>query len=701
VLFQNREFLTLKELIAFVSLFIVFLIAAFPENILPQILKNDYSETSLKYLERLIEVYKNNNLVYLLIDKYVYIGEYTKASKLLANQKKTYKRYFYEYVIVKNLFFQKKFSLKDVKYKLQQLYKYADDNKKKEFIYKEAISFSFYDLAFLSIKDLDKLKEYIELAIYLKKYNLAIKKLLSELNKKFDEYYFNKLIEIALYTKKTKIASYAALEYYSFVRSKKGYENLLRVGIVSKNSFLVKYSIDKTDNEELKLQGYLVIKDYQHALKIAKKMKNYNLIAQIYLLQRDYQNALRYFIKDGFEKNIKVITSLAYLLKKYSLLEKILLSKIEKGDYSKLSDLTYIYQSSVQYEKGIKVYKRLYKKTKNDLFLKELFKLYYDIGDDESIKELVKKFKKLPLNIALYASDLYISERNYKLAYKIMKKAVSNKYEYYERLWFLANKLGYKNEELKILYKMQKIKVTAKNTLALYLLYLEKDKVLAFNYLKDKYTYSETLFYELLKTAYELKKYKYIINLKPSMKPSFYYSFLIKSYLALKKYHKVKKIYQEAIKKYPEFENDYYWFLISTKDKSIKKYLSKIKDKKILLGAYIVLGNKFNALKIIKELAQKENNIDLWLDYYYLSDDEKVRFLVFKKIDLLISHNKNLLFNEKVLEFYFYNSLFYKSAPSIEKLLFFIKKHNLNYKKYLLMYLEHFREIERLKGIIQ
>jgi len=701
VLPRSKNFLNFKELVFFVVVFTIFMFAVFPKHILPKLLKDDYSETSIKYLENLLNYYHTSNIAFLLIDKYLRLGEYDKAKKLLSKQKKGYKRYLYEYLLVKNLYFQKRSKLINVEAKLFKLFRYADDNKKREFIYKESRAFNFNKLAFWVLKYLDKPEEYINLALYFKKYNLAIDKLIQELNKKFNEKYFNKLIDIALYRKKTDIANKISMKYYSLIRTKKGYQNLLLVGLLAKNNFLIKKSIDKVDNLKLKLQGYLALKDYNNALKIAKSMNNYHLIAQIYLWNNDYQNALNFFLKDGFEKNIKVITSLAYILKKYSLLEKILLSKIKKGDYSKVKDLTYAYQSGAEYEKGIKVYKKLYKKTENDIFLKELFKLYYDLGDDENIKNLVWKFKKLPLNIALYASELYMSQRDYKSAYKIMKKVKSDKYEYYEKVWFLANKLGYEKEELKALRKMQSIKITPQNVLALYILYLKKDKYSAFEYLKNNYAYSETLFYELLKLAYELKKYRFIINLKPQYKSDFYYVFLIKAYTALKKYKKVKEIYKEAIKKYPQLQNDYFWFLISQKDKSIRKYLHKIKDKNILLAAYLVLSDKYRALKILKEILKEDDNIKRWIEYYYLSNDQKARFLIYKKIDALIANNKTLLFNSGVLDFYFYNALYYKNAPFIRKLLCFIKKHRLNYDKYYIMYAEHFQEFERLKGIIK
>jgi hypothetical protein len=69
---HNRDFLRFREIIGFVMLFAIFLVIAFPKNILPQLLQHDNSETSVKYLENLMLYYpKSEEIVELLIEKYI------------------------------------------------------------------------------------------------------------------------------------------------------------------------------------------------------------------------------------------------------------------------------------------------------------------------------------------------------------------------------------------------------------------------------------------------------------------------------------------------------------------------------------------------------------------------------------------------------------------------------------------------------
>ena len=700
----HKKFLNFWELIFFIVIFSFFLFLAFPDRTLPKFLKNNNSKTAIKYLENLILFYPNNNkLYYLLVKKYIQLGAYKKAESLLLNKKPSWMKYYYEYLIAKRLYFEKKLKKNYVKSKLYILLNFAKNIKQKKFIYKEARSFGFIYIEFTVLKYLNKPKEYVNLLVYLKKYNLALKILKKSLNKHFDEDLFNKLIDIALYKKNLKLAEYYSLKYFYLIKTYKGYESLLRVGILTKNKTLIKYSINKVHNLNLKLEGFLVLKEYNNALKILAEEKNYYLMAQIFFQKKDYKNSLKYFLKDGFKKNIKIITYLAYLLHDYNLLEKILINKIKKGDFNKVNDLVYVFLKSGEIKKGEKVFKNFYKKMKKDIFLKALFQMYYAKKDIKNIKKIVWKFKKLPLNIALYVSDLYISQHNFKKAFEVMLKAYPKTYKYYERLLFIVYHLKNSNDNLKvnILSKILKINKKPEYVMDLFLIYLKQNKLKAFNYLKHNYVPNKELMYQLLKTAYELKKYNFIIHFKPFRKTDFYYVFLIK---ALKKLNysnlKVKKIYLQAIKRYPSLKKDYFWFLINTKDKEIANYLNEIKDKHILLGAYLLLHKKYEAIRVLSSLLRQDNNLKEWINYYYLSDSEKIRFKIYRKIEFLIKKNKNLLKNRVILDFYFQASLKYKTSWGIKKLLFFIKQNNLNYKKYEMLYLQYIGAYEKLRALI-
>jgi len=696
---HNRDFLLLKELISFIVLFTIFLVIAFPKNLLPKLLQHDNSETSVKYLENLMYYYPSSTeIIDLLMKKYIILGKYDKVKVLLERQKEGYKKYLYAYLLSKKLYFEKRISIENVKEKLAQLFRWID-HQKREFLFHEAMSFGFYDLAFQAVESLNKPKEYIELAIYLKRYDVAIKQLKEELRKAFNPNYFNQLLEIALFQKVSDEVKSIVFKNFHFVKELKGYENLLRMGIHLKSRVLIDYAIDHVNNLKLKLQGYLVLKSYDKAIEIAKSEHNIHLVAQLYLWSERYHKALEYFLQDGLAKNIKIISSLAAMLKEYALLEKILKQKILEGAYEKISDLTFVFRSDARYEDGERFYKALYQKRPKDIFLKELFTLYYDIGDDEAIKEIVWKFKKVPLHIAFYTSGLYMSERDFLKAYAVMKKVESESYDYLNRLYYLANKLGYDQEKLKILQAMQKIKKTPENVLARYLIYAKRDSKEAFEYLKNNYIKSDILLYELLKVAYRLKEYHFITTFHASHQPDFYYVFLIKAYMAMQRYAEVKRVYQEAIVKYPTLKKDYYWFLLSQKDRTIANYLSEIDDPHILLGAYLLLGKKYQAVKVLKALLKEDSDIKMWMNYYYLSQDTKVQFLIYRKIDKMVSANRDILLDPNILDFYFYSALHYKSSLQIKHLLHFIKKHHLNYQKYEVAYLSHIQAYEKIKRI--
>jgi len=254
---HNRDFLRFREIIGFVMLFAIFLVIAFPKNILPQLLQHDNSETSVKYLENLMLYYpKSEEIVELLIEKYIASGRYEQAKRVLVKQKEGYKRYLYDYLLTKKLYFQKRASIEDVKERLVRLAPWMTDYQKQEFLFQEAMSFSLYDIAFQAVQSLNRPKEYIKIAIYLKKYDIAIKRLKEELHKAFDPDYFNQLLEIALFQKVSDEIRDIVFNYFHLVKDKRGYENLLRIGIALKSRVLIEYAIDHVDNLKLKFQGY-------------------------------------------------------------------------------------------------------------------------------------------------------------------------------------------------------------------------------------------------------------------------------------------------------------------------------------------------------------------------------------------------------------------------------------------------------------
>jgi hypothetical protein len=693
----HKYFLDISEFLNFFILFIVLLIVVFPKYSLLNILKNDNSKVTVKYLETLSMIYPNNNeLVVFLVKKYINIGNYDKAWKLVKKIKSKYYRDYYSYLIVKYFFFQKKATIFTVKKYLKKFAYFLSYKDTAKIIYKEALAFNFYDLAFKAAFFVNK-KSYINLAIYLKKYDLAILTLKKELKENYNEEYFIKLLDLALYTKNYKLAYKEAKKYYIFARSEKAYEKVLIAALHSKDKDLVEYSMSSVKNKDLLLQAYLFLRDYKNALKIAKEKKDIHLIAQIYLWSGNYKKAYKYFIKDGFNKNKKIIYSLASILHKNKTLIELAKEKVLKGDYSQIALLTNAYLEKAEFKKAEKFYWKMYRKRRLQIFLNELFKIYYSIGDIKRLKEVAWKFKHLSLDKAMYMSEIYISDRNYKKAYLLLKRVKSKKYGYYQRMYYLASQLGYKKAQKIYLLKMNRIKKIPYAILALYEIYKNEDLKKAYKFLRSNYYPNKFMLYALLESAYKLKKYKFIVQFKTKLKPKFYYTFVINAYKHLRNYKNEKRIYLQAIKRYPDMRKDFYWFLISNNDKDIKYYLHRIKDKKILLSAYMLLGYKRKAIRIVKYLAKKENSVNLWIQYYFLTKNKREKYWIYKKIDKLVFHNKKLLLNKDVLNFYFYPSLKYKPDYEIRRLLSFIKRHHLDYKKYYAIYLDYKQAFDKIK----
>ncbi|ACM92300.1 hypothetical protein NAMH_1427 [Nautilia profundicola AmH] len=683
---------------AFVVIFIIFLLAAFPRNTLYTMIKNDNSETAVKYLQNILKFYPSSKLEYILAEKYINLGEFKKAEQLLKKQKDSYQKFYYEYLIAKRKYFNKKSGISEIKKFLYTLFEYAKKDKQFEYIYKEAKSFNLLDLEFETLKHLHYTDELINVALALKKYKTALRYLESEVNKKFNENYFIKMEEVLLYLKENTLANLYARQFYKKIKTKKGFDTLLRVGLLTKNTKLIRFSVDRSENKELKLQAYINLKRYKDAVKILKNTDNYYLLAEVYLWNKEYDKALEYFIKDGVKKNIKIVIPLAMYLKKESLLLNIFEDKVKRGNLKYIKELTYTYINNAQFERGIKFYKKLYQRTKKDLFLVELFKIYYALGDDEKVLKLADEFRRIPLDVAFYVSNIYISDMNYKKAYEVMKKIKSDTYQYYSRMYYLSDKLNLIQDKIKWLKHMNEIKKEPQTIYELYLSYLNENNIKkAYDVLEKNYMYSNALLFEYLKYTYKNKNYKAILSLNIKNKPEFYYEFLVKVYNDLHKYEKLDKLYQRLIYKYPKFRNDYFWFLLDRKDKRIANYLNQIKDENILLGAYLLLNKKYEAMKLLKKQLKKQNNINLLIQYYYLTNDEKIKFMLFRRIDKLITRNKKILKNQTYRDFYFYNLLHYGSYYKIKKILNYLKSHNLNYKKYYALYLDYMRAYEKLR----
>jgi len=715
-------------------LFIILFVSFYPRNILKDIVLKSNSEASIGYLQNLVGDYKNDKTFKLiLLNKYIEVGFYDKALRFLKKINSPYLRLYYKYLIYKRLYFASKYK-KKLKKKLHtlllELYyisyyfvlhpptredrkfyeKEIEPRKWFKFIFKEAIEFGFFDIAKKNLKYVDDLKLKIEFSLEFKEYKKSFEYMVIYLSNHFNEKYLVELISLAYYFQNQpipedekkyyfKMAYVFAKKYYKKIKTKRGYEAILSIGLKFKDKELVKYALPKVNNINLLIQAYSFLKDYLKAAEYAMKKGDCLMAGYMFNNGGYLEKALKCFLKAGInEKTESIILYLAYRLRKYDLALRIMKEKILRGDYKKLSVLTYAFLNSLKFEEAERFYWKMYRKTHNDIFLHQLFVIYYNLGEIDKLKKLAFVFKSLDLNEAVYFSDIFISDRSYKKALLIMKKSKTKNLFYYERMYFLAAQLNDKKLEEFYLKKILAFKKDAIYIGELFKLYKADNPKKAFEFLKKNYIPSEYLLYLLFDVAFELGEYNFIVSFNPRLKklPEFYYTYLIKTYTALGRIDKIKEIYEKIFFEYPSLRDDFFWFLISHKDKDIRKYLKFIKNPQILYQAYLLLGDKKRALGILKKLA-KSGDIELLINYFYSTDSKKEKYWAYRLIDEKIQQNPKLLFNKDILDFYFWASLMYKSSYEIRKLLKFIKEHKLGYKHYLCIYYDYFNMFDAMK----
>ncbi|NPA66262.1 MAG: hypothetical protein GXO11_05190 [Epsilonproteobacteria bacterium] len=235
----------------------------------------------------------------------------------------------------------------------------------------------------------------------------------------------------------------------------------------------------------IKIIAYLYNKEFEKsnalALKLVRSTKDtqdYLLVAQTYIKLKNYKMALKY-LEGAYNKNYdpKILDQISIIMYVNLQRPKDAIAQLETharmfGCNSIICKRLIAFYSDQNDVDGIlSVYKRMYKKEKNEEILRKIIQLYMYKKDYLSLEEFLKK-NKVENEILL---ELYITTKQYQkasdMAYKLYEKT--------KKIDYLAQASIYEYEGLKDKSKdkLQKIvknlqKVVKENPKPLYLNYL-------------------------------------------------------------------------------------------------------------------------------------------------------------------------------------------------------------------------------------
>ncbi|WP_200763632.1 tetratricopeptide repeat protein [Nitrosophilus alvini] len=155
------------EIAGFFVIVMAVLLLLFPEDKILQLLKKETSNNTLtiQYIENIRKFYKADyRFLFLLVEKYLQSGEIEKARKVIDDLKENYfdtetkKILLLEYNLEKTKYFSSRKdrdkTRKNLKKILYTFYKNAEKKEDYRFVYKEALSFSFFDIAMKAVERL-------------------------------------------------------------------------------------------------------------------------------------------------------------------------------------------------------------------------------------------------------------------------------------------------------------------------------------------------------------------------------------------------------------------------------------------------------------------------------------------------------------------------------------------------------------------
>lgn len=216
-------------------------------------------------------------------------------------------------------------------------------------------------------------------------------------------------------------------------------EEKMKVAMLSKdpkvlvllNNSLKKYP-DNILFKKLLIQYFITTKKYKKAeqlalelLKNKRNVQNLSILGDIYMLEKSYKLALKYY-----QSSFKINDSEKYLLKMidvmYSFLDKKQESIAYLETYIRLHDadkkayftLIQIYGREKNIGGLISTYKKLYMKYKKQEYAKKVISLFMYTKDKQGAIKFLKKSGYRPKMLL----DFYVSNQNFKEAFKIAKK---------------------------------------------------------------------------------------------------------------------------------------------------------------------------------------------------------------------------------------------------------------------------------------
>ncbi|MGB9766764.1 MAG: tetratricopeptide repeat protein [Sulfurihydrogenibium sp.] len=371
----TKKIFSYREIIGFTLLVLVSSLVIFPKGKIEKLILTEDTNVELSniYLENLIRITKDENLMLLLAERYIKLGYKDKAVNLLnflekhQNKEVSSNAKILKYQILKTEYFSKNTSeerKEELKSQMRRIILDAlnstSDLTTLEKIYKEALSMAFIDIAYKTT-----LK-----AVSISKGNV---------------FWLKEAFKQALATENYKDAQEFSLELYKIDE-----ENRL-------------IWLDKYYNISV------VIKDYKsavYALKLlAEEDKNqeykyYQKIVDIYLYTKDYSSALNVL--------------------------NMLYSKDSKNKYLWLDKIAQIYLSRKDYNQAFSLYNQAFLSEKNYQKRKELFKKSAELllwsKDYERLKVFLSTYYKDFLDdkeMAKFILKTALATGDQKFAYKI------------------------------------------------------------------------------------------------------------------------------------------------------------------------------------------------------------------------------------------------------------------------------------------
>ncbi|WP_456397684.1 tetratricopeptide repeat protein [Desulfurobacterium sp.] len=493
------------------------------------------------------------------------------------------------------------------------------------------------------------------------------------------------------------------------------------------NFFFVPTSIEKIERkteiketkrinsreEILKTSLYIFLgnNNLKKAFEVAKKGTNlfpnhklwWKWLAKISLWLDNQPEALQAYKKlyfDFNEENVFHKTySLALALGDDETAKRVIEREIERGHKVLFyKDLIAFFQKMGDPNEGIKLAEKIY--GNNPQLIREAAMIYWFYGEKEkALKELqkLKTLGKYDYNDALIEAKIYISDRKFNEALKVLKNSASSVPENFTDYWQLMGNLAWALGDYETAARSSEIMVnTGKGQdfdySRIVLFYASKDPEKAMKYALEGYekTGIEDFMIDFLSLASKLKKWELIVNTINSLPEAKRKQLLSENYplsvyvLALSntgKVEKAKKLMKIELQKRnnKELIEQYIYFLMDNQDiKELEKTIFTYRKYAKLnpypfIAAYLYLQNGKEALKLIRKIKIPPSDFSLILtkadilELYGKSEEaEAIRFRLFKKMRKLIKI-QGIFKEPDALVSYLRVAMYYEPPEEFEK----------------------------------